>query len=373
MTKKRLMDDELDEGDTSSVQGWAKEDAEKGGFLDNCRRDGNSKSLVVTGVLVCAVVLLVVSVAMFTVRRGENNDTNNPAADPKSNIAVSPIPEGAVTETFLLGNENDFSQPLEVPVQPMWMRNVKSPRPAGNIAIHQVHLSAVDENYKLIPQHILYNHHSLILVDDDIWAAFGAEGAQSYISLKSPNARILRSDQQVNITTMYLPLKGFAAMTPTRVFVNFTLVYTKLDNENGTLNEEKLKKWTELDMDLMGIFKDHSADFNIPGDGEKGSAYCETQGMRWRGNNATLVQIMGHLHIGGINLTFVDSTNNGTQIASVAPLFDQDGFVVQVGGSYVDYPLVKGNTYTTIACYHNDRPFKNVMGLFHLFYYHPRR
>eukprot|EP01102_Stenamoeba_stenopodia_P013564 TRINITY_DN441_c0_g1_i6.p1 TRINITY_DN441_c0_g1~~TRINITY_DN441_c0_g1_i6.p1 ORF type:complete len:155 (-),score=44.51 TRINITY_DN441_c0_g1_i6:471-935(-) len=152
----------------------------------------------------------------------------------------------------------------------MWMRSVRSPRPAGNIAIHQVHLSAVDENYKLIPQHILYNHHSLIYVDHDIWATFGAEGAQSYISLKAPNARILRSDQEVNIMTMYLPLKGFAAMTPTRAFFNFTLVYTKLDNEDGTLNEEKLKKWNKIDMYIMGIFKGPSADFNIPGDGEKG-------------------------------------------------------------------------------------------------------
>jgi len=72
------------------------------------------------------------------------------------------------TETFLLGDEHDFTKPLQVPVQSMWMRNVKSPRPAGNIAIHQVHLSAVDETYTLIPQHILYNHHSLILVDNDV-------------------------------------------------------------------------------------------------------------------------------------------------------------------------------------------------------------
>jgi len=47
---------------------------------------------------------------------------------------------------------------------------------------------------------------------------------------------------------------------------------------------------------------------------------------------------IGHLHIGGINLTFVDNANDGKQIASVAPLFDTDGFVVQVGGTYVNYP-----------------------------------
>jgi len=68
---------------------------------------------------------------------------------------------------------------------------------------------------------------------------------------------------------MYLPLKGFAAMTPTRAFVNFTLVYTLLDDEDGILDQEKLNKWTPVEVDLMGIFREHSADFDIPGDGRK--------------------------------------------------------------------------------------------------------
>jgi hypothetical protein len=254
----------------------------------------------------------------------------------------------------------------------MWIRNVRTPRPKGNVALHQIHLSAVDENFNEVPQHILYNHHSLILVGRDIYTAFGAEGAHSPVIYPTGYAALLGADQILNVTTMYLPLMGFAAMTPTRVFVNFTLVYTPLDDEEGVLIEEELNKWKYVDMDLTGIIlKNGVVDFDIPGGGEMGSSYCVSNQRAWRGKNTTLVYMMGHLHIGGINLTLFDSSNNDAMIGSVAPFYDSNGFVSHMGNLYVNYPLINGNSYTTIACYQNDRPYKDVMGLIQLIYEYP--
>lgn len=66
---------------------------------------------------------------------------------------------------------------------------------------------------------------------------------------------------------MYVPLKSFALATPMKVFLNFTVVYTKLDNEDGTLNQEKSKEWIPVDMQLFGVYETVKGDFIVPGDG----------------------------------------------------------------------------------------------------------
>jgi len=45
------------------------------------------------------------------------------------------------------------------------------------------------------------------------------------------------------------------------------MVYTKLDNDDGTLNLEKLSKWIPIDMQLIGVYNTRNGDFVVPGDG----------------------------------------------------------------------------------------------------------
>jgi len=293
--------------------------------------------------------------------------------DPRTLPPSSPIPEGAITEVFQSG-----PYLIEAPVvsnSSMWMKVMNNiDRPAGDIAIHRIYFSTRDQDDNLLPQSILYNHHAFIQEadTDNVLSGFGAEGVESFLSIPTPYARLVRANSRWLLNVHYVSVWQYASGAPLNIKINYTIVYSKLDsNGDGEVSDEEANKWIDVDYDIIGIDLRNKAEFDVPGNGGKNSSYCRTYTKTAR-QNETLVYAQGHIHIGGINITYSDKTLN-TTIVEALPVYDDCGFITRIGGGHPIYPLIAGHVYEIQACYDNSRYYKGVMGLFQCYYSDEKR
>jgi len=333
--------------------------------------------MIIGLVAILCVILIVSLINPFSIRDRDRDDDDD-----------IPRVHGALKETFTLG-------PLEIGSGEHLMKYFRSVgRPAGDIVIHEFFYDLVDMNNKSIPLENIYNHHVYFLEDKSSlpplcpislassspdecaqhdsfsnWiVAFGAEGSKTPIIIPSPYARPIRSNSIWSLGVHLIDLWGIASTANTTFNLVYTVVYSKLEPQSST-EELALGKWKAARFWLLGIDEQGMAnEFPVPGDGGPGSFYLNTFNQIWNLPNSLIVLAIGHIHIGAVNVSWWDTTENKKTLAIFSkPTYDENNFIIRISRTTPFYHLITGNNYTLETLYDNSRSYDDVMGLMQIF------
>jgi len=324
--------------------------------------------------ILCVVLIVVVSLLNPFSIHDDNPDDDIPRV------------HDALKETFTVPLEIRSGEHL---IQ--FYRNVG--RPAGDIVIHEFFYDLVNLNNKSIPLENIYNHHVYFVEDtpsvppicpisvaslspDDcamhdffstFIVGFGAEGSKTPIVIPSPYARPIRANSNWTLAVHLIDLWGVASTANTTFNLVYTVVYSKLEPRNST-EELALGKWKPARFWLLGTDKGMAKEYTVPGDGGPGSVYLFTVSEMWNRPNAVIVLAIGHIHIGAVNVSFWDTTENKkTLVVFSKPTYDENNFVIRISRTAPFYRLITGNNYTLETVYDNSRSYDAVMGLMQTF------
>ena len=80
-------------------------------------------------------------------------------------------------------------------------------------------------------------------------------------------------------------------------------------------------------------------------------------------DDGIVVSTGGHLHMGGIDITLKDETNNAVICKGVAVYHTDPDHLASINGCQTHWAVSKGNTVSVTARYDNSQPWEDVMGI----------
>lgn len=96
--------------------------------------------------------------------------------------------------------------------------------------------------------------------------------------------------------------------------------------------------------------------------------YVKSETMHWNLPDSLLILVIGHIHIGAINVTLWDTTDDKKNLIAVSkPSYDENNFIIRMTRSTPYYQLRTGHNYTLDAVYDNSQAYAGVMGLMQTF------
>ena len=237
------------------------------------------------------------------------------------------------------------------------------------IFIQTIDLHIRDRRGRLIPLQQIYNHHTFLMsaspegTDVQTLAAFGAERVR--IDYGHSEGLLLRPEEIIFANGEWLDVWGKLATINQTVRACFDVIYISADDQAAAAYLDD-----PLLFSLFGT-SHNGGDFEyaIPPNSEDG-VMCMSSEAEWKYDSIEIFFILGHVHIGAVNQSLVDKSDNRTLVVA-HPHYDYAGFIDDIRTDIKTSPLVmsKGSTYKTVACYSNrDHGYSRVMSLWAVYY-----
>jgi len=231
------------------------------------------------------------------------------------------------------------------------------PRPPGDIAIHRVDMSVVDKNNQTIPLYTIYNHHMLITNQKGYAVAVvGAESAGiPGVHLPLPYVVHAEEKDTWSLNAELLNLWGPASGADFDVYVLYEVTFSDFDSD------------TDINVG-WGMVGEGSGHVDV-------SPSCENYEDKtckfvyeenWSYEDATLVDVIGHLHIGAINITLDDLTRDQTIAVAVPVYDDENSYVVSMDTTFEQYEITQGTKLRVTSYYDAQFEYGGVMSLFQI-------
>jgi len=269
---------------------------------------------------------------------------------------ILPLVASQSRQTFTVG-------PVIVPAGQMLMgtlNNVPKPSVAGSsYAINFIEFAVIDENNNRIPIEDVYLHHLYLYYSDNNntnwFAAIGAESQQDNITIPSPYGVVIPSGAQWTIGYDLINTWGRASCANISVNLQYTIGWFTPDAT------------TKPSFFFLFDVTNGSTTFNVPGNGGPGSVYTKNFTWNWSKFNfppVELIFLIGHLHIGSINITFADVTGGQNKIfCQATPVYNENNYVVSLGSCMPYYTFKSGGEYQLVANYDNSKAYEQVMAM----------
>ncbi|MDP9332031.1 MAG: hypothetical protein M3Q30_01780 [Actinomycetota bacterium] len=254
--------------------------------------------------------------------------------------------------------------------QPGWENEAVQgnvPRPPGNVGIKTMRFDLVDANGNPIPRMDAHLHHVLLMNaahtspicpgEEERFAGSGAE--RTPIDLWSSYA------YRTNSTDRWDALWHIMNMSdsPRTVYIQYTVGYVAASDPAAS------RPVTPFFMDVTGCGT--NAQFNVPGTGGPGSIYTRTRSITapWTG---VAVDIGGHLHAGGIDVSIKRSSTGTVGCTAVAKYDTPEpmDFPSSISSCVLHDSVNANESYTLTARYDNSMPHSGVMGIMLAYVWH---
>jgi len=239
-------------------------------------------------------------------------------------------------------------------------------RPSGRIGISSVRFTPIDVlTQQTIPIENVYNHHIYLaeyspsLNRSMTIAAIGAEGAHTPVMLPTPYVVTVETDDIWILGTHLISLWGIPAGANQTISLQYEVTYYSLPS-SGT------GQYLPVLYQLLTVVDTGNDTYNVPGGGPLGSVYVKAANYQFS-QTQTLVYAWGHIHIGSVNVSLV---NTYTQeiIAYSYPTYDEYGFVVALNRQYPMVQVSPNQQFTLISVYDNSRAYQQVMGMMQVYW-----
>jgi len=289
------------------------------------------------GLAVIGIIILVVIVGAFLFF-GSSSDSGLSKDEMQQTFIVGPIvvPHGDKYEDFILD----------------------VPRPPGNIGLHRVDISIVDNMNETIPLYVLYNHHALLVDKDGVFVAgVGAESAGvPGLNLPKPYVRVIDEDDTWALSAELINVWGLASGADLEVYVRYDVTYSDFDAE----------QYTPAVWDFIGNGGENRDDVSKSCEHYSQNTCKFVYDDTWDKGDSTIVVAYGHIHIGAINMTLVDITNDNT-LAVATPIYDESGsYIISIDSEFEPIDIKDGTKLRITSYYSTEHNYKEVMSLFQI-------
>jgi hypothetical protein len=113
-------------------------------------------------------------------------------------------------------------------------------------------------------------------------------------------------------------------------------------------------------MDVTGC---GGSTYDVPGDGGPGSIHTKTRS--WTApQDGLAVYAGGHLHLGGIDITLRNTTQNTTLCTGVASYHENPRHLAKINPCLLHEQVNAGDTFSVTSRYENSEPLDDVMGIY---------
>eukprot|EP01087_Luapelamoeba_hula_P017322 TRINITY_DN5445_c0_g1_i1.p1 TRINITY_DN5445_c0_g1~~TRINITY_DN5445_c0_g1_i1.p1 ORF type:complete len:446 (-),score=66.06 TRINITY_DN5445_c0_g1_i1:94-1431(-) len=261
----------------------------------------------------------------------------------------------AITKSF-------YSSEITVPATQASKNYTLIDGPDGDIVVREVTISLVDLQGRNVVSEQVYNHHTTlarVTANNTYQAIFiaGAETTGKPLSLPEGYGMISKKGVAWVIEWHLLNPWGLASLSDMKVRLKYTIVYNERNSSEGA----KLKNagWRLLGIDGTPV------EFPVPGDGGPGSVWRIQRDYKWGDEDCTIVLAQGHVHIGSINTTLYDLTNNpNSPVATCVPSYAPSGYIANIPCHFPrHYTFKAGSKYRLVSYYDNSQAYGEVMSL----------
>jgi hypothetical protein len=234
------------------------------------------------------------------------------------------------------------------------------PRPPGTIGIKSMTFDLVDANGNPIPRMDAHLHHVLLMNaartspicpgEEQRFAGSGAE--RTPMSLWGSYAYVTNSSDRWDALWHIMNMSE----SPMTVYIQYKVGYVAASDPSAS------RPVTPFFLDVTGCGT--NAEFNVPGNGGTGSVYTKSRTFTapWDG---VAVEIGGHLHAGGIDISIKDDLTGLVGCTAVAHYDEPEpmDFPSSISACMIHDPVIGGGRYTMTARYDNSQPYTAVMGI----------
>jgi hypothetical protein len=260
-----------------------------------------------------------------------------------------------VTETFYLGpwTLGPGQQVMEIPSSGV-------PRPAGAFGIKGARFDVVDENGNPVSVHDVHLHHLVLTTNarnDQLCPGraerFLASGMErTPITLRDPYTYLVGANEQWG--AIYHVMNETAPGTPPKtVRIKYTIDYQPAANATNS---------RPLDVYFQDVTGCGDSTYDIPGDGGPGSVHVRSRA--WTApRDGIAIFSGGHLHMGGIDITLRDETDNLIGCKSTATYHHDPDHLASINACSMHNQVTAGHAYSVTARYDNSQPWQDVMGI----------
>jgi len=234
------------------------------------------------------------------------------------------------------------------------------PRPGGDIIItglsFQVFNAATNISVEIED---VYNHHLGVVAilgqnNYTFIAGIGAEGERTPIVFPKGYGVHVPAKAPFWMEYDFINIWGLASNAEMTVYVGYNITWIPAP--------QPIKPLTYLLLDVTG-FPNGNVTFNVPNSCPQSQGiYSKQLTFTWPYPTATIVYMIGHLHIGAAAVTLQDS--KGNVICKADPTYDSMNFINSMGTcAPVGEQFMQGDAYTLTAEYHC-QGYMKVMGMF---------
>lgn len=238
----------------------------------------------------------------------------------------------------------------------------------GDLLVKQVSFEIQTEDGDAVPLPHIYNHHTFLATDVEyrVIGAFGAEGSAEPIRYGDSKGCFVNATEPLIVVGEWIDFFGVVTTSNQTGYCTFTVIYVPVAAQQAAA-----EKANQLQFSLFGIAQeDGDVEISIPA-GPKGGVKCVSGETLWLWDSLRVPTIVGHIHIGGINITLREKGGKKNLVTGHA-LYDDLGYLIGCQtetSSSSDLIISRNTTYITTACY-NNRPsgYEAAMALWGMFY-----
>jgi len=238
---------------------------------------------------------------------------------------------------------------------------VDRPQPGARVAVSAVKFTPIDTLTQLeIPIERVYNHHMFLvqyspsLNRSEVIAAIGAEGGHTPVILPLPYVVISEADDIYIIGAHLIDLWGIPSGANQSITLQYDMTYYNLPASGNGLFEPVV-------YETLSVVDTPEGTYDVPGNGGPGSVYVTSAYFQFN-QIQSLVYAWGHIHIGSVNVSFVNAYTQEI-IAYSYPTYDENGFVIALNRQFPMMQVFPIQQYLLTSVYDNSRAYDGVMGM----------
>jgi len=234
-------------------------------------------------------------------------------------------------------------------------------RPTGAIAITDITFDIIDQNNDSVMRSIYLHHYLLMALNlftascpeiTDHRTIVGTGNELTNLHLPAPYAVVESSENEWGLALEILNLYD----KNLTVYAQYNITYST--------DVTVFAAATPFTLSVTGCTG--STDYNITGNGGKGSISVATNSTYRAPISGKIVYAYGHLHDGGYNVSILNLSTNTVICDSIAKYDNGNvatGNITSISQCYSNIWVSEGDHICISATYDNSKPWLNVMGM----------